>query len=83
VYAGDEIVAESRFRVDRGALWDRLTERGPGGILHLTVFRQDELVDVDVPLGDPTEDTVWLEPVPSPSPEQRNAYEAWLSTPAR
>src|SRR5512146_414014 len=40
LYAGDEIVAESERRVDRGALWERLCERGPGGTVRLTVFRQ-------------------------------------------
>ena len=77
LYADDEIVAESGFRVDRGALWDRLSERGPGGTLRLTVFRRDELVEVEVPLGVPPEDTVWLEPAPSPSPAQRAAFTAW------
>jgi predicted metalloprotease with PDZ domain len=77
LYAEDEIVAEGGFRVDRGALWDRLRERGPGGAVRLTVFRRDELVEVEVPLAAPPEDTVWLEPVPSPTAAQRAAFEAW------
>ena len=85
LYAEDEIVAESRFRVDRAALWDRLCERGPKGSLELTVFRRDELVGVTIQLTDPPEDTVWLEPASSPSPEQRAAFEAWCGAalPAR
>ena len=77
LYAEDEIVAESGFRVDRAALWDRLSERGPQGRLRLTVFRRDELVEVEVPLAAPPEDAVWLEVVPSPTPAQRAAFEAW------
>ncbi len=77
LYAGDEIVAEDGFRVDRAALWDRLCERGPGGKLQLTVFRRDELVGVTVVLGPPAEDTIWLEPDPEATPEQRAAFEAW------
>ena len=77
VYADDEIVAEDGFRVDRAALWDRLLEKGPRGTLRLTVFRRDELVEVAVPLGEAPEDTVWLEPVPSPSPAQHAAFESW------
>jgi predicted metalloprotease with PDZ domain len=77
LYAGDELVAEDGFRVDRGALWDRLCERGPGGKLRLTVFRRDELVEVTVTLGPPAEDRVWLEPDPAATPEQRAAFEAW------
>ena len=77
LYAADEIVAESGFRVDRAGLWDRLRALGPGGTLWLTVFRQDELVDVEVPLGEPPADTVWLEPVVSPTAEQRDAFRSW------
>jgi predicted metalloprotease with PDZ domain len=77
VYAGDEIVAEDGFRVDRAALWDRLCERGPGGELRLTVFRRDELVNVAVVLGGAREDVVWLEPAPDATPEQRAALESW------
>jgi predicted metalloprotease with PDZ domain len=77
LYAEDEIVAEDGFRVDRGALWDRLCERGPGGMLNLAVFRRDELVNVTVVLGPPPEDTVWLEVDPEATAEQRARFEAW------
>jgi len=77
LYAEDEILAEDGFRVDRAALWDRLCERGPGGKLRLTVFRRDELVDVPVTLGEPVEDTIWLEPDPDAAPESHEAFEAW------
>jgi predicted metalloprotease with PDZ domain len=77
LYAEDEIVAEDGFRVDRAGLWDRLCERGPGGELRLSVFRRDELVEVEVPLSAPPADTVWLEPVAAATPEQRAAFEAW------
>jgi predicted metalloprotease with PDZ domain len=71
--------------VDRGALWDRLCERGQGGRITLTVFRRDELVAIPVTLGAQPEDTIWLEPVPDPTPAQRAAFEAWSggSWPAR
>ncbi len=77
LYADDEIVAESGFRVDRAGLWDRLVERGPGGALRLTVFRRDELVEVVVPLAPGPEDAVWVEPVERPTEAQRAAFEAW------
>jgi predicted metalloprotease with PDZ domain len=81
LYAGDELVAEDGFRLERSALWDRLCERGPGGRLALTVFRRDELVDVEVVLGTLPEDTIWLEPVPEPTAAQRSAFEAWAAAP--
>ncbi|HSN15117.1 MAG TPA: PDZ domain-containing protein, partial [Anaeromyxobacteraceae bacterium] len=77
LYAGDEIVAEDGFRVDRAALWDRLCERGPGGVLRLTVFRRDELVNVEVTLGRLPEDTLWLEKVAEPTAAQRKAFGEW------
>jgi predicted metalloprotease with PDZ domain len=81
LYAGDELVAEDGFRVDRAALWDRLCERGPGGELRLTLFRRDELVEVALTLGVPPEDTVWLAPVADPAPEQRTAFLGWAGAP--
>ena len=78
LYAGDELVAESGFRVDRNGLWERLLERGPQGELRLTVFRRDELVEVQVPLAAAPEEVVWLEPVAEPSPAQRQALEDWI-----
>jgi predicted metalloprotease with PDZ domain len=81
LYAEDELVAEDGFRVDRAALGQRLEERGPGGMLRLTVFRRDELVDVPVTLGEPPEDTLWLEPVPEPTEAQRAAFQAWCGVP--
>ena len=77
LYAEDEILAESGFRVDRAALWDRMRQLGPGGTLKLTVFRRDELVEVAVALGQPPAEVAWLEPVEAPSPAQQAAFRAW------
>jgi predicted metalloprotease with PDZ domain len=75
--AEDEIVAEDGFRVDRAQLWDRLVQEGPRGKVRLGVFRRDELVEVEVPLAPPPEDTVWVEPLRDAPPEARAAFEAW------
>jgi predicted metalloprotease with PDZ domain len=77
LYAEDEIVAESGFRVDRAGLWDRMRQAGPGGLLRLTVFRKDELVEVAVTLGAPPVEVAWVEPVPDPTPAQKSAFQAW------
>ena len=81
LYAEDELLAEGGFRLDRAALWDRLCERGPAGRLRLTVFRRDELVEVEVPLAEAPEDALWLEPVAAPTAPQRAAFEAWCGAP--
>jgi len=75
--ADDEVVAESGFRVDRTALWDRMRALGPGGKLRLAVFRRDELVDLQVGLVESPLDTVWLDAVADPSQQQREAFRAW------
>ncbi len=77
LYADDEIVAESGFRIERAALSERLLERGPEGVLRLAVFRCDELVEVQVPLGEPPEDAVWVEPIADATADQRAAFESW------
>ena len=50
---------------------------GPGGRLRLTVFRRDELVEVDVALGSRRRRMAWLEPVADPTPAQQAAFRAW------
>jgi predicted metalloprotease with PDZ domain len=77
LYAEDELVAEGGFRVDRNALWDRLGHAGPDGRLRLTVFRRDELVEVEVPLEPWPEDTIWLEPLENATAAQKAAFTAW------
>ena len=77
LYADDEILAESGFRVDRAALWDRMRQVGPGGTLRLTVFRRDELVEVEVALGQPPVEVAWLEPVAGPHAGAAGGLPAW------
>jgi predicted metalloprotease with PDZ domain len=77
LYADDEVIAESGFRVDRAGLWDRMRQVGAGGPLRLTVFRRDELVEVPVVLAEMPEEAVWLEAVPEPTEAQQAAFEAW------
>jgi len=41
------------------------------------VFRKDELVEIPVTLGSPTEEVVWLEPLPEGTSAQKSAFQAW------
>jgi predicted metalloprotease with PDZ domain len=79
--ADDELLAEGGSRIDKGALEKRQKERGPGGALRLTLFRRDELLEVEVTLAAPPEDAAWLEPVEEPSEAQRAAFQAWCGQP--
>lgn len=73
----DELLAEGGFRLDAKGLQQRLDEQGPAGRLRLALFRRDELVEVEVPLAEPPEDTLWLEPVAEATEVQRAAFQAW------
>jgi predicted metalloprotease with PDZ domain len=75
--AEDELLAEDGFRVDRAGLWDRLCQEGPAGRVRLSVFRRDELLELEIPLAPAPEDTVWVEPIPDAPPEARAAFQAW------
>jgi len=75
--ADDELLAESGFKLDAKGLQLRLEEQGPDGTLRLAIFRRDELLEVEVPLAEPPEDAIWLEPLPEVTPAQRVAFEAW------
>jgi predicted metalloprotease with PDZ domain len=75
--ADDELVAEGGFKLDSKGLQQRLEEQGPEGRLRLTLFRREELLEVEVPLVEPPEDTIWLEPLPEATPAQQAAFTAW------
>ncbi len=77
LYAGDELVAEGGFRLDKALLQDRLRERGPHGELRLHVFRRDELLELPVRLGPPPEDALWLEPREGAGAAEREAFQRW------
>jgi len=75
--ADDELVAEGGFRLDAKGLQQRLEEQGPEGRLRLTLFRREELLEVEVALAEPPDDTIWLEPLPEATPAQQAAFTAW------
>jgi predicted metalloprotease with PDZ domain len=79
--AEDELLAADGWRLDKAGLAARLEALGPGGTLRLTLFRRDELRQVDVALTPPPEDTAWLEPVEAATPAQREAFQAWCGAP--
>ena len=81
LYAEDEVVAIDGVRGDAAALVSRSDERSPGDSLRISVFRRDQLLDVPVVVAARPEDAVWLAPVPSPSEEQRRAFERWARGP--
>ena len=51
---GDEIIALDGFRVSKESIGERLIGRSPGERVTLTIFRRDELREVDITLGPAT-----------------------------
>ena len=79
LYAGDELVAIDRERVDAARLPARLAERPAGTTVRATVFRRDELLEIPVTLGVPPADAVAIVPMEGATPAQAALREAWLA----
>jgi predicted metalloprotease with PDZ domain len=78
LYAGDEIVALDGYRVDERALDRRIASRRAGERVRLTVFRRDELHELEVVLRERPPDKLEIVPVEDPTSEQAALHQAWL-----
>ncbi|MBI4508012.1 MAG: M61 family metallopeptidase [Deltaproteobacteria bacterium] len=78
LYAGDQIVAVDGFRVDDRTLAKRILSRRPGDSVRLTLFRRDELFEINVVLGERPRDRFEIAPAEAPSEDQRARYAAWM-----
>ena len=78
--AGDQIVAVDNMRASQPFLLARLAEKGPGDIVHLTIFRFDDLRTFDIKLGPRSAANFGIVPVRQPTEEQQRNYQAWLGT---
>lgn len=78
---GDELIAWNGYRVDDEGVRERLAAGLPGMAARLTLFRRDELRELEVMLGTRPRDRVEVAQVEEPSDEQRAAYEAWMGEP--
>lgn len=81
LYAGDELVAFDGFRIDERGLPDRLAARRPGDVVRVTVFRRDELRDVELTLGERPFDKYEIVPAEAPGEAERALHQAWLGEP--
>ena len=79
LYAGDELLAIDRQRVDAARLTARLAEKPPGTTVTMTVFRRDELLEIPVALGEAPAETVTIVPIEGANAEQVALREGWLT----
>lgn len=81
ISAGDELVALDGYRVNKAAIGERLVGRRPGETATLTLFRRDELRQVQIALAQRPYNKLELIPLPEATAEQRALYESWLHAP--
>lgn len=79
--AKDEIVAVEGRRVTADQFDDRLNDFLPGDSIRLTIFRDDDLREVTVRLGDGSKTIARLLKRKDATPDERALYEAWLGRP--
>jgi predicted metalloprotease with PDZ domain len=79
--AGDQIVAVDNARASQDFLAARLKEKRPGDLIHLTIFRSDDLRTLDVKLGARNAASYRIVAVTQPTATQKRTYEAWLGAP--
>jgi predicted metalloprotease with PDZ domain len=79
LYAGDELIAIDRHRVDAGRLPARLAEKPPGTTVMVTVFRRDELIEMPLTLGVSPAEAVAIVPIEGATSQQAALREAWLA----
>jgi predicted metalloprotease with PDZ domain len=79
--AKDEIVAIEGRRVTADQLDDRLADFAPGDAVRFTFFRDEDLRETTVRLGDGSKTITRLVKRKDASPDERALYEAWLGRP--
>jgi predicted metalloprotease with PDZ domain len=77
--AGDWIVAIDGVRGPQTFFQARLDEKKPGDVVHLTIFRNDILRNIDVKLGARNAAPYRIVPVTQPTDLQKRIYQEWLS----
>jgi len=79
--AGDQIVAIDGARATLDFVLARLSEKKPGDLVRLTIFRFDELRMIEVKLGERKTRDYKILPVANPTEQQKRIYQGWLKAP--
>lgn len=78
LYANDQLLALDGFRVEASTIKDRLAAQKPGDRVRFTIFRRDELREVEVTLGEKPADKLKIAPAADAGDAEKAAYRAWL-----
>lgn len=77
----DEIVAFNGLRATPSSLAELIEDHGPGETVRLTLFRRDQLLEIEARLAPQPLTACWLEKKPDATAAQRALYQAWLGEP--
>ncbi|HEX8564991.1 MAG TPA: PDZ domain-containing protein, partial [Pyrinomonadaceae bacterium] len=76
--ASDQIIAIDGVRATQQFLNSYLAEKKPGDKIKLTVFRFDDLREIEITLGSEAPEQFRFVAVPNPTGEQKRLYQGWL-----
>ncbi len=77
--AKDQIIALDGVRVNRELFESLIAEKKPGDVIHVTLFRDDNLRTLDIKLGGRVEAPYRIAQLPSVGDQQKRIYQSWLS----
>jgi Predicted protease with the C-terminal PDZ domain len=77
---GDQIVAVDGFRATQQFLQSYLGEKKPGDKVKFTIFRFDELMEIEVTLAGRVAPSYRITAVENPTEQQRALYRAYMGT---
>jgi len=77
--SSDQIVALDGVRVNRDLLETLIGAKHPGDVIHLTLFRNDDLRTLDIKLGERRDAPYKIVQSSSPTDEQKRIYQSWLN----
>ena len=76
--ANDQIIAVDGVRASQTFLQSYLGEKRPGDKIRLTVFRFDDLRDIEITLGATGPQNYKIVALANPTPEQKRLYQSYL-----
>ena len=77
--ANDQIVALDGVRVNQTVFDTLIGGKRPGDVVHLTLFRNDELRTLEIKLGGRRDAPYRIVQSSSPTEEQKRIYQSWLN----
>ena len=77
--ARDQIIALNGVRVNRDLFESLIAAKRPGEVIHLTLFRNDDLRTLEIKLGSRVEAAYRFEQLPTMTEQQKRIYQSWLS----